>query len=38
VKKNTEPQNQFDAGKENETFNEAIHEFVKKDVASTSAA
>jgi hypothetical protein len=38
VKKNTEPQKQFDAWKEKETFKEARQEFLKKNVASTSAA
>jgi hypothetical protein len=36
VKKNTEPQKQFDAWKEKETFKEARQEFLKQNVASTS--
>jgi hypothetical protein len=38
VKKNIEPQNKFDAEKEKETFKEAKHEFLKKNIASTSSA
>jgi hypothetical protein len=37
VKKNIEPHKKFDARKENEKFKEAMHEFLKKNVASTSA-
>jgi hypothetical protein len=38
VKKNTETQKQFDAWKENETFKEAIQEFLRQNVVSTLAA
>jgi hypothetical protein len=36
VKKNTEPQKQFDTWKENETFKEARQEFLKQNIVSTS--
>jgi hypothetical protein len=36
IKKNTEPPKRFDVGKEKETFKEAIQEFLKKNVVSTS--
>jgi hypothetical protein len=38
VKKNIEPQKQFDAWKEKETFKEARHEFIKQNVVSTLVA
>jgi hypothetical protein len=36
IQKNTQPQQQFDAKKEKETFKEAKKEFLKENVASTS--
>jgi len=36
VRKNTTPQQQFDARKENDTFNETILEILKENIASTS--
>jgi hypothetical protein len=36
VKNNIEPQKQFDAGKEKETFKEARQKFLKQNLASTS--
>jgi hypothetical protein len=38
VKKNIEPQKQFDARKEKETFKEGRQEFIKKNVVYTSVA
>jgi hypothetical protein len=36
VKRNTEPQKQFEVGKEKKIFKEERQEFLKQDVASTS--
>ena len=36
IKNNTKPPKWFDAEKEKETFKEAIQEFLKKNVVSTS--
>ena len=38
VKKNTQPQNIFDAQKEKETFKATIHEILKENIRYTSTA